>query len=100
MFPPFGPLAQEWGSGSRRWGLVHHPNIGQIQDNQSCPVRVLSVIEGVVNQYFGNEHPTTETIISKMTDVPVIGRIEEEPYFDENVVKEYANRFKSALKKL
>lgn len=50
--------------------------------------------------YSGNEHPTTEAIISKMTDVPVIGRIEEEPYFDENVVKEYAKLFKSELEKL
>ena len=50
--------------------------------------------------YSGNEHPTTEDIISKMAKVPVIGRIEEEPYFDKNVIKEYANRFKSALKEL
>lgn len=50
--------------------------------------------------YSGNEHPTTEAIISKMTDVPVIGRIEKEPYFDENVVKEYAKLFKSELEKL
>ncbi|WP_250433403.1 dethiobiotin synthase [Hanstruepera flava] len=50
--------------------------------------------------YSGNEHPTTEDIISKIAKVPVIGRIDEEPYFDKNVIKEYANRFKSALKKL
>ncbi|WP_223032496.1 dethiobiotin synthase [Hanstruepera marina] len=50
--------------------------------------------------YSGNEHPTTEDIISKMAKVPVVGRIDEEPYFDKNVIKEYANRFKSALKKL
>lgn len=50
--------------------------------------------------YSGNEHPTTETIIQKMTKVNVIGRIDEEPYFDANVVKEYAETFKEALKKL
>lgn len=45
----------------------------------------------------GKEHPTTEAIIKKMTKVPVIGRIDEEPYFDKNVVKEYAEVFKENL---
>ncbi len=47
--------------------------------------------------FSGNEHKTTEAIITKMTDVKVIGRIDEEPYFDKNVVKEYASKFKSNL---
>ena len=47
--------------------------------------------------FSGDEHPSTEDIIKKMTKVNVIGRIEEEPYFDKNVVKEYANRFKDLL---
>ena len=47
--------------------------------------------------FSGNEHKTTEDIIKKMTDVPVIGRIEEEPYFDQNVIKEYAQLFKDNL---
>lgn len=47
--------------------------------------------------FSGNEHPTTEAIIKKMTNVPVIGRIEEEPYFDQNVIREYAELFKSTL---
>ena len=47
--------------------------------------------------FSGNEHPTTEAIIKKMTAVPVIGRIEEEPYFDKNVVREYAEKFKDHL---
>lgn len=47
--------------------------------------------------FSGNEHKTTEDIIKKMTQVPVIGRIEEEPYFDKNVVKEYAELFKGEL---
>ena len=50
--------------------------------------------------YSGNEHPTTEAIISKMANVPTIGRIDEEPYFDTNVIKEYANAFKAELDKL
>lgn len=50
--------------------------------------------------FSGKEHPTTEDIIKKMTQVPVIGRINEEPYFDANVVKEYAELFRETLKKL
>lgn len=47
--------------------------------------------------FSGNEHKTTEDIIKKMTGVSVIGRIEEEPYFDKNVIEEYAELFKSNL---
>lgn len=47
--------------------------------------------------FSGNEHPTTEAIIKKMTNTPIIGRIDEEPYFDKNVIKEYADRFKDTL---
>ena len=47
--------------------------------------------------FSGAEHPTTESIITKMSKVPVIGRVDEEPYFDENVIKEYADKFKSKL---
>ena len=47
--------------------------------------------------FSGAEHPTTESIITKMSKVPVIGRVDKEPYFDENVIKEYADKFKSKL---
>ena len=47
--------------------------------------------------FSGNEHKTTEAIIKKMTNVAIIGRIEEEPYFDKNVIKEYADLFKEKL---
>ena len=50
--------------------------------------------------FSGNEHKTTEAIIKKMTNVPVIGRIDEEPYFDNNVVREYAELFRENLEKL
>ncbi|MBJ6369501.1 dethiobiotin synthase [Snuella sedimenti] len=50
--------------------------------------------------FSGNEHPSTEDIIKKMTNVPVIGRIDEEPYFDKNIVKEYAELFRKNLKDL
>lgn len=47
--------------------------------------------------FSGDENKTTETIIKKMTNCPVIGRIEEEPYFDKNVIKEYSNLFRQNI---
>lgn len=47
--------------------------------------------------FSGERHPSTESIIEKMTQVPVIGRIDEEPYFDKNVVLEYAEKLKENL---
>lgn len=46
----------------------------------------------------GPSTKTTEDIITKMTKVPIIGRIENEPYIDSHVVKEYAEKFKNELK--
>ena len=45
----------------------------------------------------GEKHPTTEAIIAKMSGVSILGRIDQEPYFDQNVVKQYAQDFKSKL---
>lgn len=50
--------------------------------------------------FSGNEHSTTESIISKMTKVPIIGRIEEEDIFDKETIKKYAGQFKSVLQLL
>ncbi len=47
--------------------------------------------------FSGNEHKTTEDIIKKMSGITIIGRIEEEPYFDKNVIKEYADLFRNKL---
>tara|TARA_R110002051_G_scaffold298997_1_gene366063 strand:- start:13628 stop:14248 length:621 start_codon:yes stop_codon:yes gene_type:complete len=47
--------------------------------------------------FSGDEHPTTEAIISKMSQVPILGRIDEEPYIDANVVSEYADRLREKL---
>ena len=45
----------------------------------------------------GPEHSSTESIIQKMTGVKVLGRIEEEPFIDRNVVNEYAAVFSDIL---
>jgi dethiobiotin synthetase len=52
-------------------------------------------IHGIL--FSGAEHPTTEAIITKMSGVTILGRIEEEPYFDQNVVREYADLVRDTL---
>lgn len=54
-------------------------------------------IEQVSIVFSGDEHPTTESIIGALHPVKVLGRIEQEPYFDSNVIRDYAEHFKSAL---
>ena len=48
----------------------------------------------------GAEHKTTENIIEKMTGVTILGRIDEEPYVDKNVIKAYAEEFQEKLLEL
>lgn len=48
----------------------------------------------------GKENQATETIILKKTGLNCIGRIEEEPYFDKNVIREYAELFREKLMNL
>ena len=55
-------------------------------------------IGGII--FSGNEHKTTEEIIKKITKIPVLGRIEEEEFFNKQVIKKYADLFKSALENL
>jgi len=47
--------------------------------------------------FSGDAYPSTEDIVLKKGQIPMIGRIEHEPYFDKNVVLEYAERFFPAL---
>jgi dethiobiotin synthetase len=52
-------------------------------------------IAGII--FSGNEIPSTESIILNKTGIKYLGRIEQEPYFDQNVIKEYADRFRDRL---
>jgi dethiobiotin synthetase len=52
-------------------------------------------VAGII--FSGEEHPTTEAIIKKMTRLPIIGRIDQEPYFDQNVISEYAEKLRGQL---
>jgi dethiobiotin synthetase len=45
----------------------------------------------------GNENKSTESIILKKTNAIFIGRIDDEPYFDSNVIKYYADMFTKNL---
>ena len=47
--------------------------------------------------FSGNENKSTEAIILSKTEAKLIGRIEDEPYFDENVVAYYADIFRENL---
>ena len=45
----------------------------------------------------GEKNESSESVILKMTGIPCLGRINIEPYFDKNVVREYAEEFKNKL---
>ena len=55
-------------------------------------------IAGII--FNGNENTATETIILNKTGLKCIGRIENEPYFDQNVISEYADLFRENLLEL
>lgn len=53
------------------------------------------VVAGIV--FSGDQNKATEEIILSKTGVKCIGRIQQEPYFDQNVIKEYADLFREKL---
>lgn len=55
-------------------------------------------VAGII--FSGDENKATEEIILAKTNIPMIGRIENEPFIDENVVKYYADKFRDNLLKL
>tara|TARA_R110000868_G_scaffold107860_1_gene294880 strand:- start:10316 stop:10933 length:618 start_codon:yes stop_codon:yes gene_type:complete len=61
---------------------------------ESLQNRNLNIV-GIV--FSGEENKATESIILSKTGVKCIGRIEQEPYFDQNVIKEYADQFRENL---
>jgi dethiobiotin synthetase len=52
-------------------------------------------IAGII--FSGDENKATEEIIQSKSGLKCIGRIEQEPYFNQNVIKEYADRFRENL---
>ncbi len=55
-------------------------------------------IAGII--FSGDENKSTESIILSKTNINFIGRINQEPYFDKNIVSEYADLFRENLLKL
>ncbi|WP_353168240.1 dethiobiotin synthase [Flavobacterium sp.] len=55
-------------------------------------------VAGII--FSGDENKATESIILEKTKVPMIGRIDNEPYFDQNVIKYYADLFRENLQKI
>ena len=52
-------------------------------------------VAGII--FSGDENKATEEIILKKTGVKFIGRIDNEPYFDANVIGYYADKFRDNL---
>jgi dethiobiotin synthetase len=50
--------------------------------------------------FSGDANPHTENIILQKTGVSLIGRIEEEPFFDKSIIKKYADKFRHILETL
>ncbi|MCF8322654.1 MAG: dethiobiotin synthase [Flavobacterium sp.] len=71
-------------------GSINHTLL-TIEALKSRKINVVGIIFSV------NENKSTESIILKKTGIKCIGRIEEEPYFDQNVIREYANLFRENL---
>ena len=65
----------------------------------------LLTIEAIKNRGFtiagiifnGNENKATESLILNYSKLKFIGRINDEPYFDKNVISEYADLFRDNL---
>ncbi|MFT3794753.1 dethiobiotin synthase [Flavobacterium sp.] len=71
-------------------GSINHTLL-TIEALQNRKVNIAGII------FSGNENASTEKIILDKTQVKMIGRIEEEPYFDQNVIAEYADLFREKL---
>jgi dethiobiotin synthetase len=71
-------------------GSINHTLLS-IEALQNRKIRIAGII------FSGAENKATESIILHKSGVKYIGRIEEEPYFDKNVIREYADLFRQNL---
>lgn len=55
-------------------------------------------IAGII--FSGDENPSSESIILSKTGIKMIARINHEPYFDQNVIAEYADAMRETLQQL
>jgi len=71
-------------------GSINHTLL-TIEALQNRNIKIAGII------FNGNENKATESIILSKTNVKCIGRIEDELYFDQNVISEYADLFRENL---
>lgn len=71
-------------------GSINHTLL-TIEALQNRKINIVGII------FNGEENKSSESIILNKTGVKFIGRIEQEPYFDQNVIKEYADLFRENL---
>ena len=71
-------------------GSINHTLL-TIEALQNRQLKVAGII------FSGDENKATEEIILKKTNVKMIGRIDNEPYFDANVIGYYADKFRENL---
>ena len=74
-------------------GSINHTLL-TIESLQNRGIQVAGII------FSGDENSSTESIILSRTAVPCLGRIAQEPYFDSNVISEYADAFRDSLMKI
>ena len=74
-------------------GSINHTLL-TIEALQNRKIQVAGII------FSGDENTSSESIILNRTAVPFIGRIAQEPYFDTNVISEYAELFRENLLKI
>ena len=71
-------------------GSINH-TLMTIETLQNRKIAVAGIV------FSGDENKATESIILSKTGINCIGRIEQEPYFDKNAIKEYADLFREKL---
>jgi dethiobiotin synthetase len=71
-------------------GSINHTLL-TIEALKSRKINVAGII------FSGDENKATEEIILKKSGAKFIGRIENEPYFDQNVIRYYADKFRDNL---
>jgi dethiobiotin synthetase len=74
-------------------GSINHTLL-TIEVLQNRQIQVAGII------FSGDENTSSESIILSRTAVPFLGRIAQEPYFDTNVILEYAELFRENLLKI
>jgi dethiobiotin synthetase len=71
-------------------GSINHTLL-TVEGLQSRKISIAGII------FSGDENKATEEIILNKTGLKCIGRIDNEPYFDENVIGYYADKFRENL---